>query len=203
MFDETKWRLMSDAERTAEIESFDDRWNATVELLSHRTANMLRAADRACDSPIERLFASSWLAHYANTHFEVLVSCRGKKLFTLGRSFGAHDVARATLEMQSQIGKHRVDFAITHGHPDGDIIRIVVECDGHDFHEKTKKQAASDKRRDRELMSAGWLVVRFTGSELYADPDDCVSEVLNIIGTKAFEQYELRQKLHSSSGVAQ
>ena len=46
---------------------------------------------------------------------------------------------------------------------------IAVECDGHEFHEKTKQQAARDKARDRD---------RFTGSEIWKDPGACADEVL-------------------------
>jgi hypothetical protein len=47
---------------------------------------------------------------------------------------------------------------------------VAVECDGHDFHEKTKEQAERDKRRDRDLQSIGWAIARFTGSEIVRDP---------------------------------
>lgn len=47
---------------------------------------------------------------------------------------------------------------------------VAIECDGHDFHEKTKEQAQRDKRRDRDLQRLGWRVVRFTGSEICRDP---------------------------------
>ena len=47
---------------------------------------------------------------------------------------------------------------------------VVVECDGHGFHEKTKEQARRDKARDRDLHAMGCPVIRFTGSELVANP---------------------------------
>jgi very-short-patch-repair endonuclease len=50
---------------------------------------------------------------------------------------------------------------VPHGCPAG---RLVVECDGHDFHEKTKQQVTKDNRRERELQIAGWHVFRFSGS---------------------------------------
>lgn len=49
-------------------------------------------------------------------------------------------------------------------------VSVAVECDGHDFHEKTREQAEADKRRDRDLQSIGWIVARFTGSEIFRDP---------------------------------
>lgn len=54
---------------------------------------------------------------------------------------------------------------------------IIVECDGHEFHEKTKIQAARDKKRDRVLQSKGYNVFRFTGSEIYNDAISCAYEV--------------------------
>lgn len=56
------------------------------------------------------------------------------------------------------------------GEPEMTRSTLAIECDGHDFHEKTKAQASRDKRRDRELASAGAPVVRFTGSEIFRDP---------------------------------
>lgn len=45
----------------------------------------------------------------------------------------------------------------------------VVECDGHEFHERTKEQAERDRSRDRAVQAMGWRIIRFTGSELYRD----------------------------------
>jgi very-short-patch-repair endonuclease len=69
---------------------------------------------------------------------------------------------------QQVIGFNRVDFAI-HARQ----MRLVVEVDGHEFHEKTKEQAARDKRRDRDLQQEGWSVFHFTGSEVWRDPFGC------------------------------
>jgi very-short-patch-repair endonuclease len=54
----------------------------------------------------------------------------------------------------------------------------LVECDGHDFHERTKEQAERDRSRDRRVQEMGWRMFRFTGSELYRDS---VNLVLNDI----------------------
>jgi len=54
---------------------------------------------------------------------------------------------------------------------------IAIECDGHEFHEKTKKQAQKDKSKDRFLNSKGLKVFRFTGSEITKAPDKCADEI--------------------------
>ena len=56
--------------------------------------------------------------------------------------------------------------------------KLVVECDGHDFHERTKEQAAHDRARDRSMQEAGYTVFRFTGAEIYRDPIACARQVI-------------------------
>ncbi|XKH51352.1 endonuclease domain-containing protein [Chryseomicrobium palamuruense] len=72
-----------------------------------------------------------------------------------------------------------VDFAITI--PGSDDIICVIECDGHDFHEKTKDQVIKDKKRDRTFQSEGIPIFRFTGSEIYNSPYTCVREIANFL----------------------
>lgn len=78
---------------------------------------------------------------------------------------------------QFEIGPYRVDFALFSTGK-----KVAVECDGHDFHEKTKEQAQRDKKRDRFLQLKGWAVLRFTGSEIYKDADRCAAEVAAMVG---------------------
>ncbi len=72
-------------------------------------------------------------------------------------------------------GKYRADFVV------GRYPSVVVECDGHEHHEKTKEQAQRDKKRDRELTAAGLTVLHFTGSEIHRDAKGCVKEVLDML----------------------
>ncbi|MBS6461651.1 MAG: DUF559 domain-containing protein [Clostridium sp.] len=78
---------------------------------------------------------------------------------------------------QREIEKYRVDFFFIIPHEQG----IIIECDGHDFHEKTKEQAKYDKQRDRFLMSKGYKVLHFTGSEIYNDFDKIRSEIYDFL----------------------
>lgn len=64
-------------------------------------------------------------------------------------------------------------------------VSLVIEVDGHDFHEKTKEQARDDKKRDRAMIAAGYLVVRFTGSEVFANANGCWLEVFKIVETRS------------------
>ena len=64
---------------------------------------------------------------------------------------------------------YRADFFIHDGGCPADV-RVIVECDGHEFHEKTKEQAAHDKKRDRLFQKYRYSILRYTGREVYADP---------------------------------
>lgn len=72
---------------------------------------------------------------------------------------------------QHPVGKFRVDFLIYYVSHDGVAgVPVVVELDGHDFHDKDKKQRAYEKGRDRFLVKQGLKVLHFTGSEVVKDP---------------------------------
>lgn len=55
--------------------------------------------------------------------------------------------------------------------------RLVVEIDGHNFHERTKEQAKRDRSRDRYMTTEGYTVFRFTGSEVHNNPYDVAHEI--------------------------
>lgn len=77
---------------------------------------------------------------------------------------------------QYRIDKYTVDF-LFQCNCGGRAERLVVECDGHEFHEKTKQQAAHDKKRDRHFVKNGYRVLRFTGSEIYNSPKECAEDI--------------------------
>lgn len=85
---------------------------------------------------------------------------------------------------QVVIDPYTVDFLALVSVKTGDFLDeirrsyLVIECDGHDFHEKTKAQAAKDKSRDRFLTGLQIPVMRFTGSEIWRSPMDCAVEVV-------------------------
>jgi very-short-patch-repair endonuclease len=86
---------------------------------------------------------------------------------------------------QMKIGVYTADFFVRVRHWKGGIVDAVIECDGHDFHERTKQQAAHDRSRDRYMQSKGLLVLRYTGSEIHADPFKCAGDALGIIMQRA------------------
>lgn len=87
-----------------------------------------------------------------------------------------------TIERQVTIGKYRVDFAFV---SPGGKVQLIVECDGHDFHDGDRAAAARDKERDRWMATAGYTVFRFTGSQIYEYPFGCAGEAIAFAVRKA------------------
>ena len=81
---------------------------------------------------------------------------------------------------QLKIDAYRVDFFLFYRQGDTEH-RIVIECDGHDFHERTKEQAQKDRSRDRWMTAQGLPVLRFTGAEIWKDPAACVGEISSLL----------------------
>lgn len=74
---------------------------------------------------------------------------------------------------------------------------VVIELDGHDFHERTRQQATRDKKRDRSISLRGWQVARFTGSEVHRTPC-CVASHLTEVDLlehdRAFAEWEASRR---------
>lgn len=145
------------------------------------------------DSEIERLFHAALFSRvkFGWSYFDEALIAPSSDDAERGRTERKdHFEYSLIIEKQAQIGEFRVDFLISawtegtiSGGIDGPSVgsprwrKLVVECDGHGYHERTKEQAAKDRSRDRTLTSLGFDVFRFTGSELWRDPWGCASQV--------------------------
>ena len=65
--------------------------------------------------------------------------------------------------------------------------KLAIECDGHDFHEKTKEQVTKDNERTLDLKMAGYDILRFSGSQIYNEPFKCAISTLKYILKKVNE----------------
>lgn len=91
------------------------------------------------------------------------------------------------VQPQKVLDQYRLDFAVLFNFQ-GEYLQIAIECDGHAFHERTRQQAARDKRRDRALNALGYETLRFAGSEIFGDAGKCAAEVINRIQDFQTEQ---------------
>lgn len=129
-------------------------------------------------SPIEHMF---WVAckaicaaNYVTMNPEPYFDHKGNNRVGSGIS----------VQPQVKCGKYTVDFLITQEGigPESHLSPIVVELDGHQFHDKDKRQRSYEKERDRFLVRAGYRVLHFTGSDVVGNPFKVAHEALQMIG---------------------
>ncbi len=134
----------------------------------------------AYDSPLEQALAVAFEIKIRMEWPRLLfASSHGFEDLAVKKLIGMSDEVDGIIAPQVKIGTYRVDFFCGHiaGLGDG-VSGIVVEVDGHDFHDRTKEQARRDKTRDRTLQSCGYKVFRFAGSEVWKDAFACAETVL-------------------------
>lgn len=140
----------------------DEAWEDARYAFSHQARFILQKAQ----SPIERLLALNCLNAcfgYGNVLFQPTFP---------GGPFEGEVFAAC----QVKIGRYVADIAFELWGKK-EAAYLVVECDGHDFHERTKEQAEHDRKRDRWMNANGIDVMRFTGREIVRDPRACVAEI--------------------------
>lgn len=98
----------------------------------------------------------------------------GTNVYDAERSF-AYLMPQAVVEGadETQDWKYRVDFLLILGSRPVHRQCFAIECDGHEWHEKTKQQVARDKLRDRRMILDGIVPIRFSGSEIHRAPAAC------------------------------
>jgi hypothetical protein len=164
-----------------------------------------------CESPIEKLLFASfvsfsisppscirWKTLNSGTHGDSI-----QDMFSFIEGVNTNMcVWDAFIVPQVSLMSYRVDFAVFHmlvscirrtGELKKKYSVLAIECDGHDYHERTKEQADRDRKRDRCLLSANIPVMRFTGSQIWKDATACALEVdkyLQLIEAKACEDAE-------------
>lgn len=60
--------------------------------------------------------------------------------------------------------------------------RLIVELDGGAVH-RTDRAFEGDRRRDRELLAAGWRTIRVTWRQLHGEPDAVAADLRRAVGT--------------------
>lgn len=138
-----------------------------------------------CESPIERQLLLAYLQRYPVTahpdgkHSPLFVDVDTER----GSWVSFTQQQHICLDKQM----FRADFFFMRLVEDAEAQRlnvarsVVVEVDGHDFHERTKEQARKDRKRDRLMLRNGLYVLRYTGSEVFRDADAVVTEIRHFV----------------------
>lgn len=140
------------------------------------------------ESPIEAMMVCGLISQVGSYGFDIALFVDGKsrRQHILSSELPVDYKGRSVvgLQVQKHIGQYRADVVVSLAenvgpflNPVMHIVRCVVECDGHDFHEKTKTQASRDKKRDRDIQKLGYRILRFSGSDIHRDMNDCADSV--------------------------
>lgn len=83
--------------------------------------------------------------------------------------------------------KYRVDFLVKYTKDWEKFDKkesIIVELDSYLWHGSTPEQFTKEKQRERDLISEGYKIIRFSGREVYRNPEKCVDEVMDYMVKK-------------------
>ena len=108
------------------------------------------------------------LADHHHNGRAIPTSILERRLLTL---LELHGLPRPTINHR---GDHGELDATWSGH------RLIVECDGFATH-GTRKAFEADRARDRELVFAGWRVVRLTWRQLTHEPDTIARQLATLL----------------------
>jgi very-short-patch-repair endonuclease len=117
---------------------------------------------RRCESPIEETLARAFARHWSHA-----TPARGACTEEAMRR--AEREGRRLVFCQHPIGSYRADFLLFEGlraKHEPRVPPIVVECDGHQFHQGDPETWERDAARDAAIRAAGYETLRFTGSRI-------------------------------------
>jgi hypothetical protein len=182
------WALHLDEAQAAKVAEIAAQWSDTSE--------GQYAFDR-CESPAERLFLIG--GRLCET---IGIGWRGPTDDADG--WWGNAVARVWREdeppesrddvqiiVQASLGtvsRRRPDFLFICRASPWNVI-LDVEIDGHDYH-STKEQLGDDHARDIDLLMlpGGIQTIRFTGSQVYANPVECFASALDVLDAMVMRQ---------------
>lgn len=158
-----------DVDREENIKEYlVDKVSTHLIALSADTEMMLEESLINCESPIEQLLSMA------------LEELNIKNIYKFNPFIDVVEIEKQQ-EIICEDKKYRVDFLIPVIYKNQENKCFVVECDGHEFHQKTKEQVERDNTRMRKLQKCGYEVIRFSGTEIWHRPYKCAKEILNII----------------------
>lgn len=153
-----------------------------------------------CESPIERQLLDAICAELEGEDTPRI----GIEATSMAEYSESAELGDAPVQLGAQVSvtgddesgswRFRPDFLLVCGVTVAYRRAFAIECDGHEWHEKTKDQVARDKLRDRRLILAGVTPIRFSGAEIFHTPSYCARYVIELAhaayGAVAAEEFK-------------
>lgn len=120
------------------------------------------------ESPIELQLGAAIILFFRNASRPL------KLCLELGRDNRADELL---LVPQFSWSFYRSDWAIINPSKEG---ALLIECDGRQFH-STSDQKDHDAKKDIAANNYGFLTMRFTGSQIFRDADECAQKIYDSV----------------------
>lgn len=147
----TERRALREAAKASELEAI----RKAQEAEARRARQELIDSNTECDSPVETLFLRAVIDSFAMNYSDG--AFRGNGIY---------------VRKQVEIHRYRVDFLFNN--------ILVVEIDGHEFH-SGRDNANRDAKRDMQLRSMGYKLLRIPAYRVHHNPSAAVSDVMDFL----------------------
>lgn len=129
------------------------------------------AGSEDCQSPIEKILYVACNIVFRIRDKELDESAMGMSVFP-------------QFSIETEKKNYCADFIIVLEKFVGKCVDVIVECDGHEFHQKTKAQVERDNQREYDIKKMGYDVLRFSGSQIYNNPFKCANDIFDYLIAK-------------------
>lgn len=154
--------------------------------LSMEIDSALDHGDVVIESPIERMLYSALVC---------VRTCQKLPNDDVDSTWPEFDIAHGlVIEPQREIGKYYVDFLVTYrfllysSRLKKTVVQlensVIVECDGHDWHDFDEPTRRKEKQRDRFLQKEGYKIFHYTGKEITDDPIKVAEEIIEVVTSR-------------------
>ena len=164
----------------------EEKWNLILEVYGHLFPELPSTAMRPDVKSrldwFKRRIAKEFEVEFTRQINSNVISSPIEQIFLLEWKFAGLDKKLNVLlsphePIPTDVASYTVDFLIVPEDPALENVKIAIELDGHEFHEKTQQQVRNDKVRERAIVQQGVTVLRFSGSEIVRNARGCVEEV--------------------------
>ena len=150
-------------------EHLADNVKNNVDFLLNEYKYSLLLSLEECESPIEQILSlhlNESIFNSFNGEIEILDLTKQAEIYCDNKKYRVDFLLELAFK---KLGRYEK------------VLKLVIECDGHEFHEKTKEQVKRDNERARNIQKEGYEILRFSGSEIHSNPTKCVLEIKRFI----------------------
>lgn len=149
-------------------------------------------------TPIEQIWNVCYARYIHNYLYEnsFLNEINKKYHFVLPINVAFSEFAREQEKIEAKEKNYIADFELNFSYKFADEyifplfkdLKYIVELDGFDYH-NNKNQMNYDYDRQQNLQLLGYKVMRFTGSQIYNTPYDCIHKFFTMVINDMKKEY--------------